>query len=233
MSSLKIFADGIKPDKNYIDNIIDKFKIEGFTCNPSLIKQFLPIDYKEYCLKILECSRGYPVSIQVLSNNKKEIDLQAKKISSWGKNVYVKIPIVNNEGISNVNLIKQLLSEGLKINVTAIFTLQQVESLLNAGVNLHDDCIISIFSGRISDTGIHPNEIIENIRSLIDTKGNVKLLWAGSRSIVDILYAKTFCDIITIPSAIIDKLKFKNKNLDEYTVETVQMFTNDSKCFVV
>jgi transaldolase len=231
--SLHLYADGIAPNKDYIDNIINNFDVKGFTCNPSLIKQFLPIEYKDYCLEILRYARGLPVSIQVLSNNLDEIERQAYKINSWGENIYIKIPSVTNTGISTSTIVKKLLDNKVKINVTAIFTPQHVASLLQAGITNNSDLILSVFSGRISDTGILPNDIIREVVSLIPERGSIKILWAGSRSMSDIIFASEFCDIITLPTSILDKLRFKNKDLNQYAIETVEMFTKDGYHFKI
>jgi len=233
MRSLQLYADGVAPDKTYIDNIIQNYNIKGFTCNPTLIKQFLPIDYKEYCLKILEFANKLPVSIQILTNDLEEIEQQAYKISSWGDNIYVKIPIVTNTGKNTSLVIKKLLDNQIKINVTSIFTPQQGLSLLDAGVNKEHDIILSIFSGRIADTGILPNKIISEISSLLPNRGKNKILWAGSRSISDIIYASEYCDIITLPTALLDKLKLKDKDLNQYAMETVEMFSKDGLHFKI
>jgi len=234
MRELEIYADGIEPTKEYINHVLTDFDVTGFTCNPSLVKQYLPIVYKDYCNAIIDNSNGYPVSIQVLTNDLKDIVFQALEISSWGHNVYVKIPIVNDKGESCVEVIKFLLDDGIKINVTAIFTPQQVRELLDLGVTKDYDVVLSVFSGRIADTGISPNTIIKKISDMIGTdRGNIKLLWAGVRSLGDIHLAKEYCDIITIPQPILEKLKMKDKNLRDYSIETVQMFANDAKNFTL
>jgi transaldolase len=234
MRELEIYADGIEPTKEYISHVLTDFDVTGFTCNPSLVKQYLPIVYKDYCNSIIDNSNGYPVSIQVLTNDIKDIVFQALEISSWGHNVYVKIPIVNEKGESCAEVIKFLLDDGIKINVTAIFTPQQVRELLDLGVTKDYDVVLSVFSGRIADTGISPNTIIKKISDMIGTdRGNIKLLWAGVRSLGDIHLAKEYCDIITIPQPILEKLKMKDKNLRDYSIETVQMFANDAKNFTL
>jgi len=234
MRELEIYADGIEPTKEYINHVLTDFDVTGFTCNPSLVKQYLPIVYKDYCNAIIDNSNGYPVSIQVLTNDLKDIVFQALEISSWGHNVYVKIPIVNDKGESCAEVIKFLLDDGIKINVTAIFTPQQVRELLDLGVTKDYDVVLSVFSGRIADTGISPNTIIKKISDMIGTdRGNIKLLWAGVRSLGDIHLAKEYCDIITIPQPILEKLKMKDKNLRDYSIETVQMFANDANNFTL
>jgi transaldolase len=171
----------------------------------------------------------------VIASSLSEICEQARKISSWGSNVYVKIPIINEYGESTSNIVKELIQEKIKVNVTAVFTEDQVRSLLDAGLNNNDDCVISVFCGRILDTGIYPNTTIKNIDDMLThsfgTRGNIKILWAGVRSGIDIHLAKEYCDIITLPSSVIDKMSLRGKNLDDYTLDTVKMFANDSKNF--
>jgi len=233
MNNLQLFADGIKPDKQYMDTIMDSYGIVGYTCNPTLVKQFVPMSYKDYCTSIIKNSRNYSVSIQTLSSNLEEIYQQAKTISLWGNNVYVKIPVITENKQDTSEIIIKLLEEGIKINVTSIFTPEQVERLIKTGLNKTHDCILSIFCGRIADTGLVPNDVISKINDKLQERGNIKLLWAGSRSSLDIHFAAQYCDIITLPQSIIDKLKLKSKSLEEYTLETVKMFANDSKIFTL
>jgi transaldolase len=230
---VEIYADGIPCDADYINKLIDKYGITGSTCNPSLAKKYLPMSYYEYSKFIIDNFRGLPVSVQVLSSHLKEMEAQANIISGWGDNVYVKIPIVNEFGKSCANLIIKLLNKGIKVNVTAIFTEDQVKDLISKGLRSHHDCVLSVFSGRIADTLINPNDIIKEIRFLIGHKSKVKILWAGTRSMGDVLSADQHCDIITIPQAILDKSDFKGKDLNEYCLETVKMFANDSKNFTL
>lgn len=234
MRELEIFADGIVPEAEYIENLLDNYGITGFTANPSLIKQYLPIDYRYYCQQILKNARGFPVSIQVLTNDLDEMYKQAYDISSWGQNVYVKIPIVTSNGQPCSEVIYNLLEGGIKVNVTAIFSASHVVSLIEAGGTKEHDCVLSVFSGRIADTGRLPNDIIKKISGLLGSdRGRIKLLWAGVRSLGDIHSAKEYCDIITIPQPILEKLKMNGKDLNEYAIETVQMFAKDSENFSI
>ncbi len=240
MNKIDIYADGIKPDKAHIDNLIDNYGIVGFTCNPSLIKNYLPISYYDYCKVILDNSRELPVSIQVLESDLDKIVEQAEIISSWGDNVYVKVPIINEYNVSCADIIVYLLDKGIKVNVTAIFTSDQVKKLVDAGLNSKHDCVLSVFSGRISDTGRVANSCILPILDVIGCLhrgkriyGNIKILWAGVRQVTDINYARLSCDIITIPQPVLDKMDFIDKDLDEYCLETVQMFARDSKHFTI
>jgi len=234
---LYIYADGIPPDIDYINKIIDEYNIVGFTCNPTLIKNYLPITYYDYCKIILDNSRNFPVSIQVLSSNLDEMIKEAEIISSWGNNVYVKIPIINEYEESCIPVIKKLLEKKLKVNITAIFKYEQIVPLYYANeIPERSDYILSFFSGRVSDMGIPPNHLLESIYTAMKTlKGNYrgKILWAGARQVTDIDNAKKYCDIITIPKSVIDKLDCKKKTLSEYCAETVQMFARDSKNFTL
>ncbi len=230
---VEIYADGIPCDADYINKLIDTYGITGATANPSLAKQYLPMSYYDYSRFMIDNFRGLPVSVQVLASDLNEMEEQANIISKWGENVYVKIPIMNEHGISCAGLIVKLLNQGIKVNVTALFTEDQVRDLLELGLNRHHDCVLSVFSGRIADTLIYPNNIINAIKNLIGYNTKTKILWAGTRSMGDILTADLYCDIITIPKPILDKMNMKGKNLNDYCRETVQMFANDSKNFTL
>lgn len=237
MRPLRLFADGIPATAEYINSILDDHDIDGFTCNPTLIKQYAPITYRGYCDRIIELSRGRSVSIQVLSSRLDQMYEQAKVIHGWSSNIHVKIPTLDGEGNSTSDLVVRLLDEGIKINVTTVFHADHVRSLVRAGMTNRHNCILSIFSGRIADTGVHPNSIISDIADIVSgadgNRGSVSLLWAGVRSPLDIHLAAIHCDIITLPTAIVDKLRLRGKNLDEYTFETVKMFAKDSQAFTL
>jgi transaldolase len=234
--TLELYADGIPPDVDYINKIIDEYGICGFTCNPTLIKQYLPMSYYDYCKIIIDNSRNFPVSIQVLTSDLDEMIKEAKIISCWGKNIYVKIPIVNEYGKSCASVIKKLLEEKIKVNITSIFTYNMVYMLLYP-LPTESDYILSIFSGRLGDLGKTPNKFVikdlHKLLSYLPENSRGKILWAGARQVLDIFKAEKYCDIITLPKAVLDKMELLKKAPEEYCVETVQMFARDAKNFTL
>ena len=222
----KIFLDSAKIDE------IKKFNkisyIKGFTTNPSLLKKSKVITYKDFAKNILKFVKYKPVSLEVLSDDTNNIYKQSKEISSWGKNVFVKIPIVNSKGISNINIIKKLSDENIKINITAVFTKKQVDQILDK--KLKNKIIISIFCGRIADTGRDPKLVTNYALKKSKTKKNIELLWASAREVFNFYEAKKInCNIITLTPDLIKKISLFNKSLDEYSVETSKQFFKDSK----
>lgn len=231
---LQLYADGIKPDKQHIEKLLAQ-GITGATANPSLVKQYLPMAYEDYSRFLINHFYPHPVSVQVLSSDIDEMYDQAQKISLWGENVYVKIPIVTKEGFGCETLIVNLLNEGIKVNVTALFTPGQVASLMRKGLVYKHDCILSVFCGRIADTGRLPLDTIKEIHGMFNfnTENGVKLLWAGVRSAMDIELARGYCNSITLPQAVLDKLPMRDKDLGEYCAETVEMFARDAENFTI
>ena len=232
---ISVYADGVPPDVDYIDKIINEHGVCGFTCNPTLIKNYLPTTYYGYCKTIIDNSKNFPVSIQVLANDFDEMIKEAQIISSWANNVYVKIPVVNERDESCLPVIISLLNDRVKINVTAIFEPRTVVSLLHR-IPVHADYVLSIFSGRIADTGRLPNDVIRSIRKSMDSlpeNRRGRILWAGTRQVLDIYNAEKYCDIITVPKSVLDKINCTKKTLRGYCLETVRMFADDSKNFTL
>ena len=221
----------------YLDgaNISDfiKFKknklIKGFTTNPSLMRKAGVFNYEKFCKKSLKIIKNKPISFEIFADTKNEIKYQAEKISSWGKNVFVKIPIINTKNISNADLIGKLNKKGIKINVTAIFTINQSNDVLKK-IGKKTPLILSIFCGRIADAGIDPKkEIIKHLK-VFKKFPNVKILWASVRQPFNLIEAeKMKCHIITVPPEILVKIKTFNKDLNKFSVETVKMFYIDAK----
>ena len=223
----KIFCDiaGIKQ----ISKFNRKSIVKGFTTNPSLIRKAGAKDYKSYCKKILRICRSKPVSFEVFADDKKNMKKQALIINQWGKNIYVKIPVVNSKGIFMGKLIKELNEIGVKLNITAVYTSRQTKNILS-NVNKKTKIIISIFAGRMADTGKDP--VPEFKRSLNYAKRfkNVEILWASTREPYNYLQAQQLnCHIITIPPSIIEKILSFGKSFNYLTVSTVKGFLNDSK----
>ncbi len=224
--NIEIFADGA--NKEDILQLNSKKFVKGFTTNPSLMKKSGIKDYEKFSKEILELIKEKSISLEVFADDFEEIENQARKISTWGKNVYVKIPITNTKGESSKDLIKKLSHEGIKLNITAIFTEKQISDTINS-LSLETSSIISIFAGRIADTGIDPIPYIELASKLIDKNKNIKTLWASTRQIYSIFEAdKIGCNIITVPSEMLNKLIVLGKDLDKYSLDTVKQFHEDA-----
>ena len=203
--------------------------VDGFTTNPSLMKLSGAKNYKNYSLKLLKACKKKPISLEVFADTKNEMLEQAKKINSWGKNVYVKIPVVNSKGVYSGNVIKALSSKKIKLNITAVYTVDQVKKIVK-DINKNSKTIISIFSGRMSDVGKDSVPIIKKSVALTKRYKNVKILWASTREAYNYLQAKQCgCSIITMPSGIIEKISQFGKTYRELTLDTVKKFLKDSK----
>ena len=225
--STKIFCDiaDISSIKKF--NIIKIVK--GFTTNPSLMRKAGAKDYKFYSKQILKICKNKPISFEVFADDHKSMIKQGMKINSWGQNVYVKVPIVNSKNKFTGDVIKELNSKNIKLNITAVYTANQTKKILKK-INKRTKVIISIFAGRAGDTGKDP--IPEFKKSIIMAKRykNVEILWASVREPYNYLQAKQLgCHIITIPPAIIEKIQKFGKSFDQLTQETVKAFLVDSK----
>jgi len=224
LSQIDIYADGA--DIDFIKDI--KFNFSGFTTNPTLMKKSGIKDYKKFAMDFIEISKNKPVSFEVFADEIKEIKSQAKIISSWHPNIYVKIPITNTKGESTSDLVFDLIEDGVKCNVTAIFSLDQIKKYQD--LSNKTECILSIFAGRIADTGIDPIPIISEIVEFFKDNKNIKILWASPRELLNIFHAiQSKCHIITIAKDIINKISSIDKNLDQFSLETVKMFYNDAR----
>jgi len=224
---IKIFADGA--DFSGIVNYNKKKFIKGLTTNPSLMKKSGVKNYAAFAKKILKIVNKKPISFEVFSDEFEGMYNQAKKIASWGNNVYVKIPVTNTKGRGSYNLIKKLSNENIKLNVTAIFTEAQVKKVINS-LNPEVKSIISIFAGRIADTGENPEFLIKKTLKLLKKNKNCEVLWASTRELYNILSASRIgCHIITVPNNILDKLNLFGYNLKNYSLETVKEFYRDAK----
>ncbi len=223
---LKIFADGA--DLSDFNALKKNQLIKGFTTNPSLMRKAGVKNYKKFSMKVLNLIKHKPVSFEIFGDDLDSIEHQSRLISSWGKNVYVKIPIVNTKNVSNSKLIGKLNKEGIKINVTAIFTSNQTKELLK-NIGKKTNIIFSVFAGRIADTGINAENEIDKHVKLCKKFKNIEILWASVREPYNIIQAeKSKCHIITVPPSILKKLKLFNKDLKIYSRETVEDFYNDA-----
>ena len=223
----KIFCDIAELD------LIKKFNkkkiVKGFTTNPSLMRKAGAEDYKTYSKKILSICSNKPVSLEVFADEYDEIKKQALKINAWGKNVYVKIPVMNSKGKFMGRAIKELNNQNIKLNVTAVYNANQTKKILKL-VNKKTKIIISIFAGRAGDTGKDPVPEFKKSISLAKKFKNVEILWASVREPYNYLQAKQLgCHIITIPPTLIEKIEKFGKSFNQLTVETVKAFLVDSK----
>jgi len=225
--STKIFCD--IAELNQIKKFNKKNIIKGFTTNPSLMRKAGATDYKAYSKKILKICNNKPVSLEVFADEYKEMKVQAMKINTWGKNVFVKVPVTNSKGKFMGRIIKELNSQNIKLNVTAVYSAKQTQRILKL-INKKTKVIISIFAGRAGDVGKDP--IPQFIRSIKLAKRykNVEILWASVREPYNYLQAKQLgCDIITVPPSIIEKIENFGKSFDQLTKETVRAFLVDSR----
>ena len=224
---IKLFADGA--DIEEMKRIYESGIVGGFTTNPTLMKKSGVANYEEFAKAAIEAIPNLPISFEVFSDDLENMEREARLISSWGDNVYVKIPVMNTQGVSTLPLVKKLSDEGIKLNVTAIMTFEQVMVVVQA-LNRDTPSIVSVFAGRIADTGIDPTLIMKMSASIVKINNNTELLWASSREVLNIIQAHGCdCDIITVTPDIIKKLPMLGKDLTQLSLETVQMFYNDAQ----
>jgi transaldolase len=223
---IKIFMDGAS-----LEDMLKLKKeafISGFTTNPTLMRKAGISDFESYCRIILKEITDMPISFEVFADDFEEMKRQALNIASWGKNVYVKIPITNTKGISSIPLIQDLSSKGLKLNITAIMTVDQVKNVMEV-ISKNVSSYISVFAGRIADTGVDPVPMMSECLALVKTNPMAELLWASPREVFNLYQAeKMGCHIITMLPELISKISLKGKSLNEYSLETVRMFYNDA-----
>ena len=203
--------------------------VKGFTTNPSLMRLAGAKNYKDYSKKILKICKNKPISFEVFSDELKSMTSQAYLINSWGKNVYVKIPVVNSRGKFTGKVIKELSNRGVKLNITAVYTFEQVKKIYKL-LNKNTKSIISIFAGRMSDTGKDPIPIFKSSLNLTKKNKNIMILWASTREAYNFIQAKKLgSNIITMPPKIIDQIKNFGKSYKSLTINTVKNFLIDSK----
>ena len=223
---IQIYADGA--DIDTMKRLSLNPLVKGFTTNPSLMRKAGIINYYDFARDVVKSFPDYPVSFEVFSDDLLEIEKQANIIASWGKNIYVKIPVTNSKGLSTAGIIKNLSYQGIKCNITAIFTIGQIRKILDA---IHDNApiILSIFAGRIADTGVDPLPLFKECNELIKAYRKVDVLWASTREVFNIFQADSVgCNIITVGPDILDKLSYLGKDLDNFSLETVKMFYDDA-----
>tara|TARA_Y100001970_G_scaffold130723_1_gene161185 strand:- start:46790 stop:47518 length:729 start_codon:yes stop_codon:yes gene_type:complete len=224
---IKIFADGA--DIHKILSLSDVEYIKGFTTNPSLMRKSGVQNYEKFARSLLEKITKKPISFEVFADDIDEMHVQAKKIASWGKNVNIKIPITNSKGEDTSDLISSLCNEDIQVNVTAIFTYNQIKNLISK-INHESKIILSIFAGRIADTGVDPVPLIKEVVEFTKEYQQAEVLWASPRELLNIYHAENSgCHIITIAADIINKLNLIGKDLNQFSLETVNMFYQDAK----
>lgn len=224
--NIKIFADGASLEgmKALYANPL----IKGFTTNPTLMRKVGVSDYVAFAHEVLAAIPDRPVSFEVFADDFGEMELQAREIATWGPNVNVKIPITNTKGQSSVPLIGRLSAAGVALNITAVFTLDQVREV--AGVLAKDvPAIVSVFAGRVADTGIDPLPLMTQCKQALADCPKAELLWASPRELLNIFHADSVdCDIITVTHDTLAKLTSVGKDLAQFSLETVQMFHDDA-----
>jgi transaldolase len=224
---IKLFADGA--DLNGMFAMASKPYISGLTTNPTLMRKAGISDYEKFAKSALEKISDKPISFEVFSDELHEMVAQGMKIASWGENVFVKIPVTNTRGISTIPVVERLSDSGVKVNVTAVMTEKQVSELIGS-INPNVLSYISIFAGRIADTGRDPLPIMKNSVQLISTNQNCELIWASPRELLNVFQAEGIgCQVITATSEILNKISLIGKDLTEYSLETVKMFFEDAK----
>ena len=223
----KIFCDSA--DYETIKFFNNKNLVDGFTTNPSLMRLAGAKNYRDYSLKILKICQKKPISFEVFADNPKEMLKQAYKINTWAKNVYVKIPVVNSKGVFMGSVIKELSEKGIKLNITAIYSFEQVNKVLKC-LDKKTKSIISIFAGRMADKGKDPLPIFKKSILKVKKYKNIEILWASTREAYNYIQAKQLgCNIITMPPKIINQITTFGKSFSQMTLETVKGFLNDSK----
>jgi transaldolase len=224
---IKIFADGA--DKAGMLEMAAKPYISGFTTNPTLMRKAGVSDYRAFAREILSAITDRPISFEVFSDEFAEMERQAQEIAAWGKNVYVKIPVTNTRGEPTYGLIRRLAKAGVKLNVTAILTLEQVREVASALAGGPPSCV-SVFAGRIADTGRDPVPLMAAAVELLRPYPNQELIWASPRELLNIFQADAIgCHIITVTTDILKKLSLVGKDLAAYSLETVKMFYDDAQ----
>ena len=223
---IKIFADGAR-----LDDMLDLYKsgrVQGFTTNPTLMRQAGLSDYEGFARSVLAKIKDLPISFEVFADDISTMGIQARKIASWGDNVYVKIPVSNTKGEVTTGLVRELSASGIKLNVTAILTLEQVTAVVEA-LAPQTPAVVSVFAGRIADTGVDPVPVMKEALRICQTRPKAELLWASPREVLNVYQADAIgCHIITVTTDVTKKMALKGKNLSEYSLETVKMFYNDA-----
>ena len=224
---LKIFADGA--DKAGMLEMYQNPRIDGFTTNPTLMRKAGISNYETFAKEILKAIPDKPLSFEVFADDLNEMERQALEIKTWGSNVYVKIPVMNTQRVSTAPLIQRLTQAGVQLNITAILTLEQVREVAEA-LRGGASAFVSVFAGRIADTGRDPIPLMQSALELLQPNSAAELLWASPREVLNVYQAEAIgCHIITATNDLLKKLSLKDKDLTDYSQETVQMFYSDAQ----
>lgn len=223
---VKLFADGA--DASGIRSLAENVQIAGFTTNPTLMHKAGISDYESFSREVLEIIGGRPVSFEVFADDFREMLRQARKLASWGSNVYVKIPVTNTTGVSTDEVVRELTRDGVKLNVTALMTEEQVKRVA-AALTGTVGAYVSVFAGRVADTGRDPMPMMRRNAAICDSIPNIELIWASPRELLNVFQAdECGVHIITATHDILAKLALVGKDLDEYSLDTVKMFARDA-----
>lgn len=224
--NVKIFADGAD-----VAGMVEMYKqpfVKGFTTNPTLMRKVGVTDYRAFAHEVLKQIPDRPISFEVFSDDFAEMDRHAREIASWGDNVYVKIPVTNTEGKPSYELVGTLAAAGIKLNVTAVFTLEQVRAVV-AHLSKSTPSCVSVFAGRIADTGVDPVPHMAEAVAIVHALPHAELIWASPRELLNVFHADSIgCDIITVTNDLLAKLAHCGKDLAQFSLETVRMFRDDA-----
>lgn len=223
---IKLYADGA--DLKGMIEVYNEGIVSGFTTNPTLMKKAGVKNYEEFARSAIKAIPDLPISFEVFSDDLDGMEREACKIASWGENAYIKIPVTNTKGESTAPLVKKLSHDGLKLNVTAILTIEQVK-LVAGALSSSTPSIVSVFAGRIADTGRDPVQIMKEAVGILKSNTRSELLWASTRELLNLVQAESCgCHIITITNDILKKVPMLGKDLKELSLDTVKMFYNDA-----
>ena len=224
---VKIFADGA--DRAGIADLAAKPWVRGFTTNPTLMRKVGVQDYADFAHEVLELVPDRPISFEIFSDDAAEMEEQARLISSWGENVYVKIPVTNTKGEPSAEIVRRLAADGVKLNITALTTLHQVTDVVE-WIADGPSAFISVFAGRIADTGRDPVPVMASAVDALRPYPNLELIWASPREVLNLIQADAVgCHVITVVHDILAKLENLGRDLDEFSLETVRMFFRDGQ----
>jgi len=224
--TVKIFADGA--DRSTIAALAANPVVSGFTTNPTLMRAAGVDDYEAFARDVVELVPELPVSLEVFSDDFDEIAQQARTIAGWGENVFVKIPVTNTRGESSADVVRRLVAEGVKLNVTALATVRQVEEI--AAAMTGSAGFVSVFAGRIADTGLDPSPIMAEAVAVLRAEPQLQLIWASPRELLNIIQADAVgCHVITVTQQLLAKLSWLGRDLDDVSLDTVRMFHEDAR----
>lgn len=224
---VKLFADGA--DAGRMRELALNPLIKGFTTNPTLMRQAGVSDYRRFAVELLKIIPDRPISFEVFADEFPEMERQAREIARWGEHVFVKIPVTNTRAEPSLPLIRRLSADGLKLNVTAVLTLSQVRDVVDS-LATHVPAFVSVFAGRIADTGRDPIPLMAAAVEMLGTKPSLELIWASPRELLNIFQADCIgCHVITATPEILGRLRLVGKDLSEYSLETVMMFREDAQ----